>query len=230
MLRDGWPVCRQAGATSLSALTLLPNAAAAGMETPTPWETSTVPESGAPGATLRKEATLSHLFSQHHPSQPCVSGKGAWPSSHTSQAKSASLGSHNAGVATGCWCGCLGAATSTRVPCVLPALRRYFSFPGVKQPRNAALASHQPPALQRAAGAREQHPESRESPNPLAARPSLGLTSSSCCFSHLFLPTVSWSFTTTVSSAPGSRGAPFRSHSKPWRSGERSQHQRPARL
>lgn len=48
-------------------------------------------------------------------------------------------------------------------------------------------------------------------------------------FSYLFLPTVSWSFTTMVSSAPGSRGAPFRSHSKPWRGGERSQDQRPAR-
>lgn len=35
-------------------------------------------------------------------------------------------------------------------------------------------------------------------------------------FPHLFLPMVSWSLTTTVSSASGSSGTPFRSHSNPW--------------
>lgn len=39
-------------------------------------------------------------------------------------------------------------------------------------------------------------------------------------FPHLFLPTVSWSLTTTVSSASGSSGIPFRSHSNPWKKGE----------
>lgn len=39
-------------------------------------------------------------------------------------------------------------------------------------------------------------------------------------FPHLFLPTVSWSLTTTVSSASGSSGIPFRSHSNPWKKWE----------
>lgn len=87
--------------------------------------------------------------------------------------------------------------------------------------------------------------EPRESPGPLAARPrppaqspggeglcrrwerGRGLVPSTRRRPYLFLPTVSWSFTTMVSSAPGSRGAPFRSHSKPWRGGEGSQDQRP---
>lgn len=41
---------------------------------------------------------------------------------------------------------------------------------------------------------------------------------------YLFLPIFSWSLTTQCSSAPGSRGIPFRSHSKPW--GEPGQEQR----
>ena len=36
----------------------------------------------------------------------------------------------------------------------------------------------------------------------------------------LFLPIFSWSLTTQCSSAPESRGIPFRSHSKPWRTGQ----------
>lgn len=40
--------------------------------------------------------------------------------------------------------------------------------------------------------------------------------SNSCSRKYLFLPIFSWSLTTQWSSAPGSRGIPFRSHSKPW--------------
>lgn len=39
----------------------------------------------------------------------------------------------------------------------------------------------------------------------------------------LFLPIFSWSLTTQCSSAPESRGIPFRSHSKPWRDQDRRQ-------
>lgn len=98
------------------------------------------PERGTPGAAVRKEAAPGCLFCKRRPSQlqwQSVFGKGAWPPSHTSWAKCPSPGPRGAGIAPGAG-GRAGTATpgeaaGTRVPCVLPALKRWFFSPAVEQ-------------------------------------------------------------------------------------------------
>lgn len=138
-----------------------------------------------------------------------------------------------------------GVSPGTRVPvCSLPSNAGFSPRPLSEAAQKCG--SRLPPADPAAKGSRhrgatpgawEEPKFPRRPPQPSCAKPwgckgcagdgsrAGGLVPSTQRFSYLFLPTVSWSFTTTVSSAPGSRGAPFRSHSKPWRGGERSHDQ-----
>lgn len=97
-------------------------------------------ERGTPGAAVRKEAAPGCLFCKRRPSQlqrQSVFGKGAWPPSHTSRAKCPSPGPRGASIAPGAGgraaTATPGEATGTRVPCVLPALKRWFFTPAVER-------------------------------------------------------------------------------------------------
>lgn len=99
----------------------------------------------------------------------------------------------------------------TTTPCVPPTFQRW-NFPRIPSGAAQKCGSSLP---------RPSHSGNPRSLGRAGRIPGMGKGRRSRVqlrnFPHLFLPTVSWSLTTTVSSASGSRGIPFRSHSNPWR-------------